>query len=239
MTSPSPSTPDQSARAAASPKSAALQAMGWLHTARFLTTAPQLHFLPELDVPEIAFVGRSNAGKSTCINTLTQQKQLAFASKRPGRTQHINLFALGKQGLMDAVLTDLPGYGYAAVPKQDKIRWQQVMANYLVSRKNLQAIVLMCDPRHGMTELDEILLDVIRPRVEEGLKFLVVLTKADKLTRSEGAKVLSITKLQAGGGEVRLFSATKRTGLEDVATLLWDWAHPAGASPLAAAPATV
>lgn len=207
-------------------KSAATVALGWLHTARFLTTAPQLHFLPELDVPEIAFVGRSNAGKSTCINTLTQQKQLAFASKKPGRTQHINLFSLGKQGVTDAVLTDLPGYGYAAVPKQDKIRWQQVMANYLVTRKNLKAIVLMCDPRHGMTELDEILLDVIRPRVAEGLKFLVILTKADKLTRSEGAKVLSITKLQAGGGEVRLFSATKRTGIDDVATLLWDWAHP-------------
>ena len=236
MTTPSPPAPAQPAIATAAPKSAALQALGWLHTARFLTTAPQLHFLPELDVPEIAFVGRSNAGKSTCINTLTQQKQLAFASKRPGRTQHINLFALGKQGVMDAVLTDLPGYGYAAVPKQDKIRWQQVMANYLVSRKNLQAIVLMCDPRHGMTELDEILLDVIRPRVEEGLKFLVVLTKADKLTRSEGAKVLSITKLQAGGGAVRLFSATKRTGLEDVATLLWDWAHPASAVALAVEP---
>lgn len=203
--------------------------MGWLHTAKFLTTAPQLHYLPELDVPEIAFVGRSNAGKSTCINTLTQQKQLAFASKRPGRTQHINLFSLGKQGVMDAVLTDLPGYGYAAVPKQDKIRWQQVMANYLVSRKNLKGIVLMCDPRHGITELDEVLLEVIRPRVEEGLKFLIVLTKADKLTRSEGAKVLSITKLQAGGGEVRLFSATKKTGVEDVALLLWQWAHPEAA----------
>jgi GTP-binding protein len=215
-------------------KSAATIALGWLHTARFLTTAPQLHFLPELDVPEIAFVGRSNAGKSTCINTLTQQKQLAFASKKPGRTQHINLFALGKQGATDAVLTDLPGYGYAAVPKQDKIRWQQVMANYLVTRKNLKAIVLMCDPRHGMTELDEILLDVIRPRVEEGLKFLVILTKADKLTRTEGAKVLSITKLQAGGGEVRLFSATKRTGIDAVATLLWDWAHPDAPAPAAA-----
>ena len=79
--------------------------LGWLHTARFLTTAAQLDQLPALDVPEIAFVGRSNAGKSTCINTLTQQKQLAFASKTPGRTQHINLFALGKQGLTDAVLT--------------------------------------------------------------------------------------------------------------------------------------
>lgn len=224
---PKPTTPPE--------KSAAAVALGWLHTARFLTTAPQLHFLPELDVPEIAFVGRSNAGKSTCINTLTQQKQLAFASKKPGRTQHINLFSLGKQGVTDAVLTDLPGYGYAAVPKQDKIRWQQVMANYLVTRKNLKAIVLMCDPRHGMTELDEILLDVIRPRVAEGLKFLVILTKADKLTRSEGAKVLSITKLQAGGGEVRLFSATKRTGIEDVATLLWDWAHPDLPAPAATA----
>ncbi|PKO61833.1 MAG: YihA family ribosome biogenesis GTP-binding protein [Betaproteobacteria bacterium HGW-Betaproteobacteria-18] len=202
-------------------------ALGWLHTAKFLTTAPQLHFLPPLEVPEIAFVGRSNAGKSTCINTLTQQKQLAFASKKPGRTQHINLFSLGKQGVTDAVLADLPGYGYAAVPKQDKIRWQQVMANYLVTRENLKAIVLMCDPRHGLTELDEVLLDVVRPRVEEGLKFLVVLTKADKLTRAEQSKALSIMKLQAGGGEVRLFSATKRQGIEEVATLLWQWAHPA------------
>lgn len=202
-------------------------ALGWLHTARFLTTAPQLHFLPPLSVPEIAFVGRSNAGKSTCINTLTQQKQLAFASKKPGRTQHINLFALGKQGVNDAVLADLPGYGYAAVPKQDKIRWQQVMANYLVTRENLKAIVLLCDPRHGLTELDEVLLEVVRPRVEEGLKFLVVLTKADKLTRAEQNKALAIMKLQAGGGEVRLFSATKRQGIDDVATLLWQWAHPA------------
>lgn len=213
--------PDPQAQAAAT------VALGWLHTAKFLTTAPQLHFLPALDVPEIAFVGRSNAGKSTCINTLTQQKQLAFASKKPGRTQHINLFSLGKQGVTDAVFADLPGYGYAAVPKQDKIRWQQVMANYLVTRENLKAIVLMCDPRHGLTELDEILLDIVRPRVEEGLKFLVVLTKADKLTRTEQTKALSIMKLQAGGGEVRLFSATKRQGIDEVATLLWQWAHPA------------
>lgn len=217
-----PSTPIQQVPLTVTP----LVALGWLHTAKFLTTAPQLHFLPPLDVPEIAFVGRSNAGKSTCINTLTQQKQLAFASKKPGRTQHINLFSLGKQGVTDAVLADLPGYGYAAVPKQDKIRWQQVMANYLVTRENLKAIVLMCDPRHGLTELDEVLLDVIRPRVAEGLKFLVILTKADKLTRAEQSKALSIMKLQAGGGEVRLFSATKRQGIDEVATLLWEWAHP-------------
>jgi GTP-binding protein len=199
--------------------------MGWMHTARFLTTAAQLHHLPPIVVPEIAFVGRSNAGKSTCINTLTQQKQLAYASKRPGRTQHINLFSLGKQGLTDAVLADLPGYGYAAVPKQDKIRWQRVMANYLVTRENLKGIVLLCDPRLGLTELDEVLLDVIRPRVQDGLKFLILLTKADKLTRVEGAKALSIARLQAGGGEAKLFSALKKQGVEEVAQLLWDWSH--------------
>ena len=221
-------------------------AMGWMHTARFLTTAAQLHHLPPIDVPEIAFVGRSNAGKSTCINTLTQQKQLAFASKKPGRTQHINLFALGKQGVTDAVLADLPGYGYAAVSRSDKVRWQQVMVNYLVSRPSLTGIVLLCDPRLGLTELDEALLEVVRPRVEEGLKFLIVLTKADKLTRSEQAKVLSITRLNAGGGDVKMSSALKKQGVDDVAQLLWQWAHPvrtegtpaaADGAPDAAAPA--
>jgi GTP-binding protein len=206
-------------------------ALGWMHTARFLTTAAQLHQLPAITVPEIAFVGRSNAGKSTCINTLTQQRQLAFASKKPGRTQHINLFALGKQGVTDAVLADLPGYGYAAVSRSDKQRWQQVMANYLVSRQGLTGIVLLCDPRLGLTELDEALLEVVRPRVEQGLKFLVLLTKADKLTRAEQAKALSIARLQAGGGEVRMFSALKRQGVDEVAQLLWQWAHPAENAP--------
>ena len=201
-------------------------ALGWMHTARFLTTAAQLHQLPDVGVPEFAFVGRSNAGKSTCINTLTQQKQLAFASKKPGRTQHINLFALGKQGVTDAVLADLPGYGYAAVSRGDKLRWQQVMVNYLVSRPGLTGIVLLCDPRLGLTELDEALLEIIRPRVEQGMKFLVLLTKADKLTRAEQAKVLSITRLNAGGGEVMLFSALKKQGVEQVAQLLWQWSHP-------------
>jgi GTP-binding protein len=218
MTSP-PAVP-------AGTKSAAALALAWLHTARFLITAPKLEFLPALEVPEIAFVGRSNAGKSTCINTLTQQKRLAFASKTPGRTQSINLFALGKQGQTDAVLADLPGYGYAAVPKQDKLRWQQVMANYLVTRENLHAVVLLVDPRQGVTELDDILLEVIRPRVEQGLKFLLLLTKADKLNRSEAAKALSIARLQAGGGEAKLFSALKKQGVEETAVLLSQWAHP-------------
>lgn len=221
-----PATP-QTASAKVDQKADAKIAMGWLHTAKFLTTAPELKHLPRLDVPEIAFVGRSNAGKSTCINTLTQQHRLAYASKTPGRTQSINLFTLGKQGVTDAVLTDLPGYGYAAVPKEAKLRWQQVMGNYLQTRDNLKAVVLMCDPRRGMTELDEILLDVIRPRVEAGLKFLILLTKSDKLNKTEGAKALQIAKLNAGGGDVKLFSALKKQGVEEVAQHLWDWTHPA------------
>lgn len=217
-----PALPAVPAPAPADPKIA----MGWLHTAKFLTTAPELKHLPRLEVPEIAFVGRSNAGKSTCINTLTQQHRLAFASKTPGRTQSINLFSLGKQGVMDAALADLPGYGYAAVPKEAKYRWQQVMGNYLQTRDNLKAIVLLCDPRLGLTELDEILLDVIRPRVEDGLKFLVLLTKSDKLNKTEAAKALSIVRLQAGGGDVKLFSSLKRQGVEEVAQHLWNWTHP-------------
>jgi GTP-binding protein len=222
MTSASPSKTPPIAPGTPDPKIA----MGWLHTAKFLTTAPELKHLPRVDVPEIAFVGRSNAGKSTCINTLTQQHRLAFASKTPGRTQSINLFSLGKQGVTDAVLADLPGYGYAAVPKEAKYRWQQVMGNYLQTRDNLKAVVLLCDPRLGLTELDEILLDVIRPRVEDGLKFLVLLTKSDKLNKTEAAKALSIVRLQAGGGDVKLFSSLKRRGVEEVAQHLWDWAHP-------------
>lgn len=221
---------------AASAAADARLAHAWLHTARFLTTAPTLETLPALDVPEIAFVGRSNAGKSTAINTLAQQKRLAFASKTPGRTQSINLFTLGKQGITDAVLADLPGYGYAAVPREAKLRWQRVMANYLLTRPNLRAVVMLVDPRLGLTELDEALLEAIRPRVEDGLKFLVLLTKADKLTRTEANKALSIARLQTAGGEVRLFSALKKQGLDEVATLLMRWAREDGAPQAPATP---
>lgn len=198
-------------------------AMGWMHTTRFFTTSAELDQLPEHDVPEIAFVGRSNAGKSTCINTLCQQRQLAFASKTPGRTQHINLFAVGRANETDCMLADLPGYGYAAVSKVDKQRWQQVMANYLVSRPQLRAVVMLCDSRHGIKPIDEILLELIRPRVEEGLDFCIVLTKADKLKRTEQQKILSITKLNAGGGQTMLFSALKRQGVGTLAQLIQQW----------------
>jgi GTP-binding protein len=226
MSDPSNSNPPAASQAASTPLDAKT-ALSWLHTARFLTTAAQLHQLPDSDIPEVAFVGRSNAGKSTCINTLCQQRQLAFASKTPGRTQHINLFALGKQGAIDLVLADLPGYGYAAVDKLSKARWQQVMANYLVSRPQLRAVVMLADSRHGLTELDESLLSVIQSRVEHGLQFLVLLTKADKLNRAEQNKALSIARLQTAGGHVQLFSAMKRIGIDEAALRIQGWRLPA------------
>jgi GTP-binding protein len=210
-------------------------AMGWTHTARFLTTSSKLTELPQTELPEIAFVGRSNAGKSTAINMLTQQKRLAFASKTPGRTQNINLFELGPKTAPDALFADLPGYGYAAVARGAKLRWQQVMADYLDVRRSLTGLVLMVDSRLGFTDLDRQLLGFVAPRVGNGaVKLLVLLTKCDKLNRSEGAAALLAG--QAALGElttdeadvnVALFSALKKVGVGDAAVLLRSWIHPA------------
>ena len=206
-------------------------ALAWTHTARFLTTASQLDQLPPTDLPEIAFVGRSNAGKSTAINVLTQQKRLAFASKTPGRTQHINLFELGPKTAPNALFADLPGYGYAAVARGAKLRWQQVMANYLEVRRSLAGVVLMVDSRLGFTELDQQLLSFVGPRVGSGsVKMLVLLTKADKLTRSESNQALSgaqaaLAELATDEADVgvALFSALKKTGVGEAAALLRSW----------------
>ena len=171
-------------------------ALAWTHTARFLTTASQLEHLPATELPEIAFVGRSNAGKSTAINTLTQQKRLAFASKTPGRTQHINLFELGPKLQADALFADLPGYGYAAVARGAKLRWQKVMADYLELRRSLAGVVLMVDSRLGFTDLDRQLLEFVAPRVGNGsVKLLVLLTKSDKLNRRDADKSLAAAQV--------------------------------------------
>ncbi|MFO1228277.1 ribosome biogenesis GTP-binding protein YihA/YsxC [Roseateles sp.] len=209
-------------------------ALAWTHTARFLTTASQLDQLPATELPEIAFVGRSNAGKSTAINTLAQQKRLAFASKTPGRTQHINLFELGPKDAPDALFADLPGYGYAAVNRESKLRWQKVMADYLEVRRSLSGVVLMVDSRLGLTELDQQLLEFVAPRVRTGaVKFLVLLTKADKLNRKEGEASLRAVSEQLGvlatdeaDVGITLFSALSKRGLGDVAQALHGWAHP-------------
>ena len=210
-------------------------ALAWTHTARFLTTASQLDQLPTHELPEIAFVGRSNAGKSTAINTLAQQKRLAFASKTPGRTQHINLFSLGPKDAPDALFADLPGYGYAAVARTAKLRWQQVMADYLEIRRSLSGVVLMIDSRLGFTDLDRQLLDFVAPRVGNGeVKLLVLLTKADKLNRTEAtaalqaaAESLGRVSTESSDVGVALFSALKKSGVDDAAMTLHEWAHGA------------
>lgn len=219
------------------PLGPARNALAWAHTARFLTTASRLDQLPVHEQPEVAFVGRSNAGKSTAINTLAQQKRLAFASKTPGRTQHINLFALGPRDAPDALFADLPGYGFAAVERAAKLRWQQVMADYLALRRSLSGVVLMIDSRLGLTDLDRRLLDFIAPRVSTGqVRLLVLLTKADKLSRKQADAVLRDTTAALGALAtddadigVVLFSALKKTGLADVALALHAWCH-AGAT---------
>lgn len=225
---------------------AARRALAWTHTARFLTTASQLDQLPVTELAELAFVGRSNAGKSTAINMLTQNKRLAFASKTPGRTQHINLFALGPKDAPDALFADLPGYGYAAVERGAKLRWQQVMADYLQTRRNLAGVVLMVDSRLGLTDLDVRLLDFISPRVRNGsVRLLVLLTKADKLNRRETNAVLEVVQRALAGYStdeadigVTTFSALKKTGVADVASALRGWVDDeAAAGAVGAGPA--
>ena len=209
----------------------AREGLGWLHTAKFLTSASKINQLPAGDMPEIAFVGRSNAGKSSAINTLAQQRQLAFASKTPGRTQLINLFTLGPREAPDAFFADLPGYGYAAVARGKKLVWQKVMADYLEVRRALFGVVLMVDSRHGFTPLDLQLMAFIAQRVKTGeVKLLVLLTKADKLTKTEAkqaveaaSQVLAEFTTEDSDIAVTPFSSLRRTGVEDVAELLLGW----------------
>lgn len=211
------------------------RALAWTHTARFLTTASKLSELPPSELPEIAFVGRSNAGKSTAINVLTQQKRLAFASKTPGRTQHINLFELGPKLAPDALFADLPGYGYAAVERSAKLRWQEVMAEYLAVRRSLSAIVVLVDARLGFTEIDLKLLGFVTPRIANGsVSLLALLTKADKLNRSETADALRragdlLGEMTSAEADVSLaaFSALSRAGVGDAARVLHEWVQTA------------
>ena len=220
------------------PRDAAKTALAWTHTARFLITATQLDELPKTELPEIAFVGRSNAGKSSAINVLVQQRQLAFASGTPGRTQHVNYFELGPKLAPDALFVDLPGYGYAAVARDAKLRWQRVMADYLQWRRNLTGIVVLVDSRHGFTEIDRRLLGFVGPRLADGsTRLLVLLTKIDKLKRAERGRAVAgaeaaLADLVGGAGDaadvsLSPFSAHDRTGVEDVAQLLREWTRPA------------
>lgn len=194
--------------------------MSILWQARFHTTVDRLHQLPLMGLPEVAFAGRSNAGKSTAINTLTRQKRLAFASKTPGRTQHINYFAVGAHpddpDVPGGFLVDLPGYGYAEVSRSSRAHWDQTLGTYIGKRNELTGLVLIMDARRPLTDLDLAMIDWFAPT---GKPIHALLTKADKLNRSERATALRTTSrsMESFGSSntAQLFSALDKTGIDE------------------------
>jgi GTP-binding protein len=208
--------------------------MSLLWQARFFTTVNHLRDLPKTQVREVAFAGRSNAGKSTAINLLCNQKKLAFASKTPGRTQHINYFSIGGAHVgqhrkdptmveeIRGLLVDLPGYGYAEVPGEAKNHWNQLLGTYVQTREQLAALVLIMDARRPFTDLDVQMLEWFAP---SGKPIHCLLTKADKLNRNESTNALRLarTVLSSYVDEqgkpfsftVQLFSALKRIGIDE------------------------
>ena len=192
--------------------------------AEFILTVANDSQLPPPGPPEIAFAGRSNAGKSSAINALANQTRLAFTSKTPGRTQQINFFRL-RNG---ALLTDLPGYGYAAVPQALKRHWQEFLARYLGTRQSLVGLVLVVDARHGLADLDRTLL---AGYLTSGRPVLVLATKMDKFAASaqRGAQqaierdIDAAFPVHAAQVTVVPFSATRRIGIEATEAMLRAW----------------
>ncbi len=190
------------------------------HKARFLSSASRLDQAPEDKGMEIAFAGRSNAGKSSAINTLTQQSSLARISKTPGRTQLLNFFELDEQ----RKFVDLPGYGYAKVPLNVKQQWQKMMESYLQHRNALCGIVLVMDVRHPLTDFDWQMIDWCE---QSNLPLHILLTKADKL--KFGAAKNTLLKVQRDLGEantvitLQLFSSLKKKGVDDIHQILDGW----------------
>jgi GTP-binding protein len=181
--------------------------------AQFLASSAGPAGMPPSGPPELAFAGRSNVGKSSVINALTGRKRLAFTSKTPGRTQTINFFDLGGGGR----LVDLPGYGYAKVPRALREQWRTLVGSYVRSRSTLTGVVLVMDARHPLTPLDVQLIDFLGD-----VRLLALLSKADKLTRKQQASTLAAVsgKLRA---DVRLFSSLTRQGVDECRDLLERW----------------
>jgi GTP-binding protein len=186
--------------------------------ANFLAAAGRAEDVPPAGPAELVFSGRSNVGKSSAINALTGRKRLAYTSKTPGRTQTINFYQLGES----ARLVDLPGYGYARVPKPLREQWAKLVGAYLASRPAVAGVVLVMDARHPLTPLDLQLLEWLGDR-----RLLVLLSKCDKLPRREQAAALEHTRAglaqRAGQTEVRLFSSLTRQGVEECRELLTGW----------------
>ncbi len=194
--------------------------MSLFRNAQFEISVAKPNGLPPPAGPEVAFAGRSNAGKSSAINTLCDHVRLAFVSKTPGRTQLINFFRL-RNG---AVLVDLPGYGYAEVPEAIRLQWQRLLEDYLTRRPNLVGLVLIMDSRHPLKDRDRVMIGWFAP---SGRPIHVLLTKSDKLSRSEQAATLAaVRKELAPLGEqvtVQLFSSLKKTGIEEAERVVGSW----------------
>lgn len=189
----------------------------------FITSAPDIRHLPNDTGVEIAFAGRSNAGKSSALNRITDQKSLARTSKTPGRTQLINMFEV----VNGCNLIDLPGYGFAQVPLEMKLKWQKSLGEYLQKRECLQGLVVLMDIRHPMKDLDQ---QMISWAVESRLPVLVLLTKADKLKSGARKKQLMTVRNTAaafgGDVEVEMFSSLKGIGVDQVRRKLDTWFEP-------------
>ena len=189
----------------------------YFRSARFLQSAATLAQCPAENGAEIAFVGRSNAGKSSALNKLTDNNKLAKTSKTPGRTQLINFFELSDGNR----LVDLPGYGYAKVSRSKKVQWQQHLLDYLSERNPLKAIVLVMDIRHPLQPFDEMMLDWVE---QYAMPCLVLATKCDKLSRNEGQKARFLIENRLSGlidSEPILFSANDGTGLRAMRTSIY------------------
>ncbi|MGB0129883.1 MAG: ribosome biogenesis GTP-binding protein YihA/YsxC [Rhodocyclaceae bacterium] len=202
--------------------------MFMLRGARFELSVARSQELPPSTLPEVAFAGRSNAGKSSAINVLADHNRLAFVSKTPGRTQLINFFRCGDSGY----LVDLPGYGYAQVPEAVRRQWQGLLENYLTRRSALVGLVLIMDARHPLTPLDHQMLEWFAP---SGRPVHVLLTKSDKLSRGEGLQTLARVRLALSDygmqATVQLFSSLKKTGVPEAEQAISAWmeeAHPTG-----------
>ncbi len=188
---------------------------------RYLLSAHHLAQLPPDDGVEVAFAGRSNAGKSSALNAITDHTRLAHTSKTPGRTQQINFFVVDG---VERRLVDLPGYGYAEVPPTLREHWRQVIDTYLRSRESLAGLILIMDVRHPLRDFDRAMLSFC---TQMGLPCHCLLTKADKLKRAEALQALIAVQRQIEEmhcvAKAQLFSAPAKTGLDEVRGVLADW----------------
>ena len=194
--------------------------MPTLRNIEFVTTVADPRMLPPACGGEVAFVGRSNAGKSSALNALAQRKRIAFVSKTPGRTQHINFFRVGTEHY----LVGLPGYGYAAVPAAARAHWDELIGGYLQTRSCLRGVVLIMDARHPLTELDWKLITWLKPT---GRPVHILLSKSDKLNRQTANATLrqveEALQRDYSNCSVQLFSSTRKIGITEAAAKIQEW----------------